>query len=226
MLYFSGEIDKAIDELERSKGMSVNINNVANQGSMYFCKGNILKAEQNYLTLNEISGPSAINENFLGVISFAKEVYDSAVHYFESSLEKMQADGSGGLYLAWINLADGYFAKGNFTKGKDTYQHAIILADQYRLKGENDNNIEAHIFYSNLKALLTVNPAIDENEKLSYVTQLHAIAEKTTDLDALVRVMLSWVLLNEIETARPIFESFISTCKGYASYPLLKKYFN
>lgn len=223
--YFSGQVDKAIDELERSKRMSVNISNVANQGTMYFCQGNILKAEQNYLTLNEISGPSAINENFLGVISFAKEDYVTAVHYFESSLEKMQADGSDGLYLAWINLADAYFAKGNLSKAKDTYQHAIVLADQYRLKGENDNNIAAHIFYSNLKALLTMTSTLDENTRLNYVGQLHAIAEKTTDLDAQVRVMLSWVLLNEIEMARPIFDNFASTCRGYASYPILKQYF-
>lgn len=224
--YFQGDVTTAIAELEQSKEMYETFNNLANLGTLYFCQGNMQQAQLNYLKLEDLNGASGMTDNYLGVINFALENYQDSVTYFTASMDKMLAEGSEGLYLAWINLGDAYFANSQLEKAQEAYQHSIVIADRNLILGENENNIRAHIFYSNLKLTLSKNKIITSTHKKRLLEELETIASKATDPDALVRIMLSWVELDEIEKGRRIFNTFAATCKGYADYPLVRKYFN
>ena len=223
--YFSGEIDQSIQALEKSIAINANFNNVSNLGTSNFCAGNIVQAKDNYIELVELAGSNPLTSNFLGVISFALEDYPLAVEHFDTSLQLMLQEGSEGLYLVWINLADSYKANGNTHKAKEAYRNAILLADKTKMNDPNDKNIEAHIFYSNLHLLILTQGSLTISQNNDLSRKLDELQEGATDHGAFVRIMLSWVELDELEKARPIFQQFNQSCKGYASYPILKRLF-
>jgi tetratricopeptide (TPR) repeat protein len=166
-----------------------------------------------------------MTSNFLGVISFALEDYPRAVEHFDSSLQLLLQEGSEGLYLAWINLADSYKANSDKDKAKDAYRNAILLADKTKMNDPNDKNIDAHIFYSNLHLLKLTQESLSVAQMKDLIRQLDELQEGANDHSAFVRIMLSWVELDNLEKARPIFQQFSQSCKGYASYPILKRLF-
>ncbi len=223
--YYLGNIDKAIEHLELSKALSVNTNTVANLGTFYYCKGNIEKAAQNYHELRTLSEPSALIDNYIGVLSFMQEDYLSSARYFESSLEQMKVSNDG-MYEAWINIADAYNAIGDKAKAIEAYKQGIILAEQYRVNGENSHNIEGHIIYSNVNLAFLKTPELSEQVKEQLSSMLFEIQPKVTDVSSKMRVMLGWLMLDQKRQAQSIYDELSEGCPGYIAYPLVKQYFD
>jgi tetratricopeptide (TPR) repeat protein len=223
--YYLGDIDAAIEHLELSKGLSVNTNTVANLGTFYYCKGNIEKAAQNYHELRTLSEPSAYIDNFIGVLSYMKEDYPASVTYFQSSLEQMQVSNDG-IYEAWINVADAYNAIGDKDKAIDAYAQGIILAEQYRVNGENSHNVEGHIIYSNINLAFLRDTKLSNKTKRQLSKRLSEVQVKITDISSKVRVMLGWLMLGNKGNAQGIYDELSEGCPGYIAYPLVKRYFD
>jgi tetratricopeptide (TPR) repeat protein len=223
--YYSGDIDKAIEHLELSKALEANTNTVANLGTFYFCKGNIGKAAENYYALRDLSEPSGLIDNYIGVLNYMQENFPASVTYFESSLEQMKVSNDG-IYEAWMNLADAYAAVDDKAKAIDAYTQGIILAEQYRVNGENSYNIEGHIIYSNVNLAFLKDTVLPEKTKRRLLKRLTEVQPKITDASSKTRVMLALLMLGEKSQAQGIYNELSDGCPGYIAYPLVKRYFD
>ncbi|MFT2089743.1 tetratricopeptide repeat protein [Paraglaciecola sp. 2405UD69-4] len=223
--YYKGEPDKAIASLNLSLEIKETYASLANLGTLYFCKGDLKNAESSYKRLEIISDPSAYTDHLLGVISYSLRNYDDAAKYQQASLNRIMMDGSSGLYMEWINLGDSLYAQGKIAEAKGAFQKAILAAENYRLHGENDNNIQVHIFYSNLRLHQVTGKPLDESSKRKFIKDFTPIAEHATDPEAKLRELLTWTELGNVEQANEIFDSFYDSCKGYVTYPQLAKFY-
>jgi tetratricopeptide (TPR) repeat protein len=154
-----------------------------------------------------------------------KEDYPASVTYFQSSLEQMQVSNDG-IYEAWINVADAYNAIGDKDKAIDAYAQGIILAEQYRVNGENSHNVEGHIIYSNINLAFLRDTKLSNKTKRQLSKRLSEVQVKITDISSKVRVMLGWLMLGNKGNAQGIYDELSEGCPGYIAYPLVKRYFD
>lgn len=222
LLYLSGNAKAAIETLETSKQKQANFNNLNNLGTMYFCMGDLNAAKDNFLSiLNLDTDPSWIIEHQLASLYSFLGDGDNAVKYADRGMTRLSIEEVDGHFDPWITKAIAYDTKGDTDTARASFAKALEIAERFRVEGKDEGNTLAQLIYIKTAMAYLGDKAIGEQDKSELVTQLSDAAKGATNPNALTRVMMAWVMLEELEKAKPIYDRMGAICPGFVKQPVL-----
>ncbi len=147
VFYFTySRYDEAILQFE--KVIQLNPNNYlgfSNIGGIYYLQHKLEKASSAFEKAFSIKKSYTVASN-LGTLYFIQGKYKKAAGYYKQALEINDND-----YVIWANLGAAYYwTPGERDKSKESFEHAIELAEEARKVNPNDPELLAELggFYS------------------------------------------------------------------------------
>ncbi|GGD63029.1 hypothetical protein [Lacimicrobium alkaliphilum] len=222
LLYRLGKPSEAIAALEIGVSKEANFNTLNNIGTMYFCQGEMPKAKEAFLQVTELErDPSWIIEHQLAsLFQFSGET-DKAVEYAERGMALLDTEQVDGHFDPWITKALAYQAHGNQQVAHESFAKALKIAERLRLSGKDPGNTDIQLVYIKVADAYIDNKVISDPVRQTLLDELNEIADKATTPNAMVRLMLSYVMLNHYEPARPIYQRIGAMCPGFVKDPIL-----
>lgn len=222
LLYRLGKPVEAITTLHKSVEKDENFNNLNNLGTMYFCQGNMEQAKEAFLKVNKLErDPSWIIEHQLAsLFQFLGDTH-KAVEYAERGMALLALEQVDGHFDPWITKALAYQADGKFTVAHESFAKALKIAERLRMAGNSPGNTEVQLVYIKIADAYVEQQSIKQPTKHQLLKELNEVASKATTPNALVRLMLAYVMLGEFEPARPIYKQIASMCPGFVKDPIL-----
>ena len=222
LLYFSGKVNEAIEALEISKIKQANFNNLNNLGTMYFCTGDLQSAKDNFLAILELqTDPSWIIEHQLASLYSFLGDGNNAIKYADRGMARLSIEEIDGHFDPWITKAIAYDTHGDAHTAKDSFAKALEVAERFRVSGKDEGNTLAQLIYIKTAMAYLDNNPIEGIQKTALVEQLNDAAAGATNPNALTRVMMAWVMLGELQNAKPIYDRMAAMCPGFVKQPIL-----
>ncbi|OKY28011.1 lipopolysaccharide assembly protein LapB [Thalassotalea sp. PP2-459] len=222
LLYRIGKPIEAITTLQKSVEKDENFNNLNNLGTMHFCQGDMEQAKQAFLKVNKLErDPSWIIEHQLAsLFQFLGET-NKAVEYAERGMALLTTEKVDGHFDPWITKALAYQADGNKQVAHESFAKALQIAERLRIAGKAPGNTEVQLVYIKVADAYIDEQSIEQPTKQQLLNELNEVASKATIPNALVRLMLAYVMLGEFEPARPIYKQIVGMCPGFVKDPIL-----
>lgn len=222
LLYRLGKPLDAITTLEIGVSKQANFNTLNNLGTMYFCQGEMEKSKQAFLKVTKLErDPSWIIEHQLAsLFQFLGET-DKAIEYADSGMALMDTEQVDGHFDPWITKALAYQAHGNQQIAHQSFDKALQIAERLRVAGNDPGNTDVQLVYIKVADAFIDNQVIEEPRRQILLDELDKVANKATSPNAMVRVMLAYVMLEHFEPARPIYQQIGAMCPGFVKDPIL-----
>jgi len=219
--YMLGQRLGAIATLEQGKVLSPNFNILNNLGTMYFCAGEMQKATDSFYEITQLErDPSWITEHQLASLYEFLGETDKAIMYVERGMAILEKEGVDGHFEPWITKANAYAAHGDFDTAKESYQKALEVAEQLRVSGVDEGNTYASIIYIEIANEYMIDKTVSEQSATEFAVNLDNAAKNVSSPNAITRLMLGYVMLNQFEKAQPYFNQMQSICPGFVKDPM------
>ena len=127
-----------------------------------------------------------------------------------------------GHFDPWITKGLAYQATDNYTVAHESFDKALHIAEKLRVANDADKNTHAQLIYIKVVNAYIENKKVEEKLKARLLNELNQVAGKVTSPNALSRVMLAYIMLEQYESAKPIYQRMGSMCPGFIKDPLLK----
>lgn len=222
LLYRIGKPIEAISSLKVSVEKDENFNNLNNLGTMHFCQGEMEQAKQAFLKVTRLErDPSWIIEHQLAsLFQFLGET-NKAVEYAERGMALLATEQVDGHFDPWITKALAYQAHGNNKVAHESFAKALQIAERLRIAGKSPGNTEVQLVYIKVADAYIEQHNIAPSTKKQLLKELNNVANQASTPNALVRLMLAYVMLDEYQPARPIYKQIGGMCPGFVKDPIL-----
>lgn len=218
-LYFTGDVDGAVEAVEQAKALDANEHVLSNLGTFQFCRGDHASARENYIAAKQVAPEFYVGDVHLGVVNYFLGNYQEARELFRRSIEQARQDATPEDHRVWANLADAERHAGDAAAARRAYERAATLAERDLAEGDASDSVAAHLAYY-YTALLSLDPAgVPEATRSALERQLQAAIDGARDPDSLARLAAAFVLRGELEPARALYEQLTRRCQGFGAYP-------
>lgn len=216
VLYFSGQLDAAVEAATRAVDLDANVLALSNLGSFQYCKGDFAAARDAYELARNTDSTSFVGDGQLAVMHYYLRDFEQAVRSFEVALELHAQAGRAEEHRLWGNYAHALRQNGQLATATRAYTKAIRLAEEAENVGDGNPVHSAYLaFYREM--LHWMDP---EQSQLSPMTIVELDRLRATQ-DAISKLYLSIIyqLRGFDEIANKLREEGASGCPGFAQSP-------
>lgn len=222
MLYYTGDVDGAVNALNDAKALDPNEHVLSNLGTFQFCQGDHAGALQSYLAVKRKAPQFYVGDVQLGAVRYFLGDYERAAQLFSRALDEAREGGKPEDHRIWGNLADAYRRAGNDAAARAAYTRAAALAERDAAQGDNAANSGAYLAYYYTVLLGYERPSRTVALRAIVDGQLKTALDGATDVDALTRLATALELRGDIEAARALYPRITAQCRGFGASPDLK----
>lgn len=218
--YFRGEIKNAIQMNEISEALHTNYQVLTNLATMYFCFGDPAKALPIYekTVFTRYAPPNALYNLAASYDYF--QYYDKAIETIERFVDQQEETGSDIPIEAISGIADTYKSADLAEQAIFWHKKAFEKAEQQIAMFGSSPFLELQRLYAKSSIKVLQDSEVDDMYRRDVREQLDPILDQLVQPESIVRALLLFVLLEDIERAKPFYDMIAPSCKGFAMAPM------
>lgn len=166
-----GNLDSAIQRIEKAVELNKNELLLANLGTFKFCQANITQAKVLFLELIKAYPASHHGQEKLGMVYYYENDFEKAL---EAKLKAIELSGQANIHQIWGNIADIYSKLKQHKLARDAYAKALEILKSDQLKrGFQQDDVAFELYYEVM--------SIDEIELDEETSGIEKVLDKIVD---------------------------------------------